>query len=137
MIIRGLTQVNDFIPFTTGVTGVTNHRIHFLKGIFDTKPAHMKILVTGSARLETFRQSGDSLAGRYFRHRLLPFSPAETGVSEMAPFLTRGGFPEPFLAEEAKDADRWRMQYVEGLIRTDILDFEKIQALKSEKVLTI
>ncbi len=99
---------------------------NYLKGVFDTKPEHMRILVTGSARLEVFRQSGDSLAGRYFRHRLLPFSPAEVKSNNMKKFLTQGGFPEPFLADEDSDGDRWRMQYIDGLIRTDILNFEKI-----------
>ncbi len=108
---------------------------NYLKGIYDTKPSAMMILVTGSARLEAFRQQGDSLAGRFFRHRLLPFSPAEVNhVGESVDptfFLTRGGFPEPFLADNAIDADRWRMQYIDGLIRTDILDFERIQDIKA------
>jgi predicted AAA+ superfamily ATPase len=51
---------------------------NYLKGVYDTRPPHMMILVTGSARLEAFRQHGDSLAGRFFRHRLLPVSPAES-----------------------------------------------------------
>jgi hypothetical protein len=108
---------------------------NYLKGIYDTKPAGMMVLVTGSARLETFRQQGDSLAGRFFRHRLLPFSPAEVARmgESVAPedFLSRGGFPEPFLAENDADANRWRMQYIDGLIRTDILDFERIHDFKS------
>jgi len=108
---------------------------NYLKGIYDTKPAKMMILVTGSARLEAFRQQGDSLAGRFFRHRLLPFSPAEAAhVNEPVDptfFLSRGGFPEPFLADSSIDADRWRMQYVDGLIRTDILDFERIHDFKA------
>jgi len=29
------------------------------------------------------------------------------------------------------DANRWRMQYVDGLIRTDILDFERIHDFKA------
>lgn len=108
---------------------------NYLKGVFDTKPEHMTILVTCSARLEAFRQSGDSLAGRYFRHRLLPFSPSEVhrveSVIDLERFLTRGGFPEPFLAQDDIEADRWRMQYIDGLIRTDILDFEKIYNFKA------
>ncbi|MBU0463188.1 MAG: ATP-binding protein [Proteobacteria bacterium] len=108
---------------------------NYLKGVYDTKPAGMMILVTGSARLEAFRQQGDSLAGRFFRHRLLPFSPAESahvGVSvDPTIFLNRGGFPEPFLADNNTDADRWRMQYIDGLIRTDILDFERIHDFKA------
>jgi len=112
---------------------------NYVKGVYDTRPAGMRILVTGSARLEAFREGGDSLAGRFFRHRLLPFSPAEVahvGESvDMPRFLARGGFPEPFLAAEDRDADRWRMQYLDGLIRTDILDFEKIHDFKAIQVI--
>ena len=111
----------------------------FLKGIFDTRPKHLRILVTGSARLETFRQSGDSLAGRYFLHRLLPVSPAEAtavGVNvDLAHFLERGGFPEPFLAEEPADAGRWRSQYINGLVREDILSFENVHELRAISLL--
>lgn len=111
---------------------------NFIKGIFDTKPPQQKILVTGSARLEAFRQSGDSLAGRYFCHRLNPLSVAELPhptESSIDALMFRGGFPEPFLAETDQDADRWRMQYTDGLIRTDILDFERIHALKAMQLL--
>ena len=115
---------------------------NYIKGVYDTKPKDQMILVTGSARLEAFRQHGDSLAGRFFRHRLLPFSPHETGMDhsqiDIQRFLTRGGFPEPFLSDESIDADRWRMQYIDGLIRTDILDFEKIHDFRAiQLVLTL
>lgn len=33
--------------------------------------------------------------------------------------MERGGFPEPCLAEQAEDADRWRRQYFTDLIRED------------------
>ena len=107
---------------------------NYIKGVFDTKPDFQKIIVTGSARMEFLRQTGDSLAGRYFRHRLLPFSLAE--ISDIYPttiekFLERGGFPEPFLADNIADSDRWRMQYIDGLIRTDVLDFEKIHDFRA------
>ncbi len=108
---------------------------NFLKGVYDTKPDHLKILITGSARLEAFRQSGDSLAGRFYRHRLFPFSPSElkavSTIGSLEPLLSRGGFPEPFLAEDEREARRWRMQYIDGLIRQDILDFERIHNLKA------
>ena len=35
----------------------------WLKGVYDGKPASQQLLVTGSARLDTFRQSGESLSG--------------------------------------------------------------------------
>lgn len=106
-----------------------------LKGIFDTRPENLKILVTGSARLDAFRQTGDSLAGRFFAHRLLPFSVSEISPDPLSTdfdrFLERGGFPEPFLSDSKTDALRWRNQYVDGLIRTDVLDFERIHDLKT------
>jgi len=108
---------------------------NYLKGVFDTKPEQMKILVTGSARLSTFKKSGDSLAGRFFSHTLLPFSPSELKDTEFSKnierFMERGGFPEPFLAENINDSNRWRLQYIDGLIRTDILDFEKVHDLRA------
>lgn len=108
---------------------------NYLKGVFDTKSDNLKLLVTGSARLDVFRQAGDSLAGRFFTHRLLPFSISELrkfSISEdIDRFIQRGGFPEPFLADKEIDAKRWRNQYIDGLIRTDVLDFEKVHDLRT------
>jgi len=107
---------------------------NFLKGIYGTKPDHQQILITGSARLEAFRQSGDSLAGRFFRHRLNPLSLAEipdSSANELDLLLERGGFPEPFLSDSLDHANRWRLLYIDGLIRTDILDFEKIHDFRA------
>lgn len=108
---------------------------NYLKGLSDTRPPTMKILVTGSARLETFNQVGDSLAGRFFLHRLLPLSPAELHQTQqpysLDHLLERGGFPEPYLAESNTEANRWRLQYVDSLLRTDVLDFENIQYLRA------
>lgn len=107
---------------------------NYLKGLYDTKPDHLHILVSGSASLEVFSHEGDSLAGRFFRHRLNPFSLAEipdAREEDLDRLMERGGFPEPFLAETEADAHRWRMQYVDGLVRTDILEFEKIRELKA------
>lgn len=51
-----------------------------LKGLFDTNKERMQLLVTGSARLDFFRKSGDSLLGRYFSFRMLPIGlPEVTG----------------------------------------------------------
>lgn len=114
---------------------------NYLKGLYDTKSEDLQILVTGSARLETFRQTGDSLAGRFFSHRLNPFSLAELKAADAVDentverLIDRGGFPEPFLTESIADANRWRLQYIDGLIRTDILDFEKIHDFKTIQLL--
>lgn len=49
----------------------------YLKGVVDIRKPHQRILVTGSARLDTYDHLGESLAGRYFKHRLFPLSLAE------------------------------------------------------------
>jgi predicted AAA+ superfamily ATPase len=107
----------------------------FVKGIFDTRAEGQRIIVTGSARLDFFRQAGDSLAGRFFAHRLFPLSAGELVAADLSPDLDRlmfrGGFPEPFLAEDDAWALRWRNQYIDGLIREDVLDFEKLSDFKS------
>ena len=111
---------------------------NFLKGVYDTKSENFQILVTGSARMDIHRQSGDSLAGRYFLHHLLPFSYKESSKSKnftLDHLIERGGFPEPLLAETSDDANRWRIQYTESLIRYDILDFERIQDMRAIQLL--
>lgn len=112
---------------------------NYLKGVFDTKTEEQSILVTGSARLDIFHEVGDSLAGRYFLHRLLPLSPSEchqmhTGYT-LDRFLERGGFPEPFLAEDNIEADRWRKQYTDSLLREDVLNFENIQHVRTIRLI--
>ena len=107
---------------------------NYLKGVYDTKPGNLKIIVTGSARLDMLRRSGDSMAGRFFTHRLNPLSLVEIpedAEKNLERLLSRGGFPEPYLAETDEEANRWRMQYVDGLIRYDILDFEKVHDFKA------
>lgn len=106
---------------------------NYLKGLYDTKPARLKIIVTGSARLDAFKQAGDSLAGRYFVHHLLPFSIAELEQLkeplDIDKLMTRSGFPEPYFADNDIDAKRWRQEYINSLITIDVLDFEKITNL--------
>jgi uncharacterized protein len=53
---------------------------NILKGFYDTTRDKMHLLVTGSARLGTYRKSGDSLIGRYFSFQMFPLSlPEVTG----------------------------------------------------------
>ncbi|MBI2410764.1 MAG: ATP-binding protein [Candidatus Kerfeldbacteria bacterium] len=112
---------------------------NFLKGVYDTKPEQLHILVTGSARLNTFRQTGDSMAGRFFVHRLLPFSLAELRgtpyANDIDALIQRGGFPEPLLAQTDEEAQRWRKQYTDGLIREDVLDFERVNDIQTMQII--
>ena len=112
----------------------------YLKGVSDTRPANQSILVTGSARMETFRQSGESLAGRYFHHHFYPLSVRELKdqmdpVSALDLLNRLGGFPEPFLSGSEDDAARWRNQYYTDLVREDIFDISRIQEIRAIRFL--
>jgi uncharacterized protein len=119
----------------------------WLKGVYDGRKAGQRILVTGSARLDFLRAGGDSLAGRFFAHRLHPITVAEwcaahpggdadaSAEAALTRILTRGGFPEPMLAEEDADALRWRRQYIDGLVREDVLEFSRLHEVNTMRVL--
>lgn len=107
-----------------------------LKGIYDTEGIRPRLLVTGSARLDVLRKGGDSLAGRYFFHRLYPFSVRElrgqASPQELLDQLMRfGGFPEPFFSQSETSAARWRKLIFERIIRADIMDLEPIRDICS------
>ena len=117
----------------------------WLKGVYDGKADGQRILVIGSARMETFRQGGPSLAGRFHALRLHPISVREwctqaspsfaaTPQQALAHLLARGGFPEPFLAPDAVTADRWRADYFSGLVREDIVEFSRIGELNAMRL---
>jgi predicted AAA+ superfamily ATPase len=112
----------------------------FIKGVYDTRPAGQAILITGSSRMETYRQAGESLAGRYFAYRLDPISvrelqpglPPKEALDRLARF---GGFPEPLLSNSEDEAARWRNQYLTDLVREDILEFSRIQEIRAIRLL--
>src|SRR3990167_4675835 len=84
-----------------------------LKGYFDTDGIPPSILVTGSAKLNTFKRGNDSMAGRYFYHRLLPLSVKElmsTGIdphSALERLRRFGNFPDPFFKASETYSRRW------------------------------
>ena len=60
----------------------------------------MRILVTGSSRLEVYRRGGDSLMGRYFSYRMHPFTVGE---------LCRTAIPAALPNEPSRVTDRdWK-----------------------------
>jgi predicted AAA+ superfamily ATPase len=119
----------------------------FLKGFFDTYADRVRIIVTGSGRMDVYRRGGDSLMGRYFLYRMHPFSVAEVGNKELpdSERITRnprkiapsdfdalwkhGGYPEPFLKRDIRFSRRWQSLRLEQLVREDIRDLTQIQQL--------
>jgi len=118
-----------------------------LKGFFDTHGDQVRILVTGSSRMDVYRRGGDSLMGRYLPYRMHPFSIAETlhvelpdagrivreprkiEATEFDALWTHGGFPEPFLKRDVRFSRRWRSLRFEQLVRHEIRDLTQVQQL--------
>jgi predicted AAA+ superfamily ATPase len=112
----------------------------FLKGLFDHPGRQQRILVTGSARLDYYRFSGDSLQGRYQMLRLHPLSVAELGLktsAELDQLLLLGGFPEPFFGGSEVEARRWSRNYRSLLIREEVTSLERIQDLGRLELLAL
>jgi predicted AAA+ superfamily ATPase len=107
----------------------------WIKGVYDTKPKHQQYLVTGSARLDVYKKGGDSLMGRYHYWRLHPFTMDEF-PNEISPIeayqrlLKIGGFPEPFLSADEREARRWRRERFDRILREDIRDLESIKNIQ-------
>ena len=107
----------------------------WIKGIYDVSHERHSFLVTGSARLDIYRRGGDSLMGRYHYWRLHPFSLDECPVA-IAPedayrrLMTVGGFPEPFLDGDEREAQRWRKERFDRVLREDIRDLEPIRNIQ-------
>lgn len=110
----------------------------FIKGVYDTEGLSPKIIITGSAKLDTFKNVGDSLAGRYFKYRLYPIDLHEAHTElklkpeEAYEILTQcGGFPEPFLKGERDYYKRWYKTHTEIIIKQDIIDLTAVKDIKS------
>jgi uncharacterized protein len=103
-----------------------------VKGLYDKYSPNLKILVTGSARLDFYRFGGDSLQGRYHYLRLHPLSVQELEIktqAELLKLLDLGGFPEPFLSGSKRTAKRWSKSYRQRLIREELVALEKTEDL--------
>jgi len=112
----------------------------WIKGIYDTEGVRPRLMVTGSARLHTFRKGGESLAGRHFYFRLHPLDVKEASqfmepVEALDRILNYGGFPEPFLKASPVFTKRWRRHHLDSIIREDLLDLERVREIKSIEIL--
>ena len=114
----------------------------WLKGIYDVEGLPPALLVTGSARLATFRRTGDSLAGRYFHFRLHPIDVKEAvahaglePAAAVARLLSVGGFPEPFLRASERWYRRWRRTHVDAILREELLALSAVRDIQSLETL--
>ncbi|MCD6185674.1 MAG: ATP-binding protein [Deltaproteobacteria bacterium] len=115
----------------------------WLKGIYDTEGVPPAIIVTGSAKLDSYRKAGDSLAGRFFQFRLHPLDLKEINNSikpknldaELNKLLNIGGFPEPFLDGDLLFYNRWKKSHLDIIIKQDLIDLENVQQITSIEIL--
>lgn len=125
---------------------------NFIKGFFDKYADKVKIIVTGSAKLNVYKAGGDSLMGRYFPYRLHPLSVGEIASplireEDIAPkgraiseedfeaLFNFGGFPEPYLRRKSSFYTRWKRLRQEQLFREDLRDLTRIQEMGQMDVL--
>ena len=129
----------------------------WIKGEYDEHKERLHFLVTGSARMDTYRRGGDSLQGRYHHYRLHPFSLAEAEGENLPPrkiepgaeisiekpsskntlstLMQFGGFPEPFLAQSPRTLRRWQKERFDRFIREDVRDLEAVRELSQIQIL--
>lgn len=124
-----------------------------LKGFFDTYADDVRILVTGSSRMDTYRRGGDSLMGRYFLYRMHPFSvaeiatrdlpdperivrlPAKITEAEFTALWDHGGFPEPFLKRDSRFSRRWQSLRRQQLVREEIRGLAQVNQMDQLEML--
>jgi len=167
------TYKSDYTFFESPLRNISSHGIfpwicfdeihkmpkwkNILKDYYDKYENDCRFIITGSARLDWFRRSGDSLAGRYFLFRLNPLSLSEVAghphleperdesaldfidrkLSRGAPrqdlmdqLLQYSGFPEPFLKADEAFYRRWQRDIVDQLTREDVRDLTRIMAVE-------
>lgn len=123
-----------------------------IKGLYDTYRERARIIVTGSAKLNIYKKSGDSLMGRYFLYRMHPLSvgeiihkkappnsflrsPSPIKPSQIDALLKFGGFPDPFLKKNKKYYNKWQLLRREQLFKEDLREMSRVQDIGLMEVL--
>jgi len=115
----------------------------WLKGIYDKEGIQPSLMVTGSAKLDTYRKVGDSLAGRFFQFRLHPLDLKEISKilkpddiqKELDKLLKIGGFPEPFLNGSERFYKRWKRSHLDIILKQDLIELENVQEITAIETL--
>jgi uncharacterized protein len=125
---------------------------NFLKGLYDSFPHQLHILVTGSARLDVYKKGGDSLMGRYFLYRFHPLTVAEILSPQPQPeeinktpkkiqankfnsLWKFGGYPDPYLKADQRFFNRWKNLRFQQLFQEEIRDLTRIQEIAQLELL--
>ncbi len=125
---------------------------NILKGYYDEWKNNINFVITGSARLDYLRHSGDSLVGRYFLFRMNPLHPHDLTAfildqdSAWHPKVPQipfdlpdksfqdattklyniSGFPEPVRVGTRAFYERWKNNHISLITSEDIRDLSRI-----------
>ena len=133
---------------------------NYLKGIYDQFAGEYQFLVTGSGRLEFSRKAGDSLAGRFLKFHIFPFTLAELSSRRrtLKDFMSNplegfddapagetartfkslwelSGFPEPFIKGKKSFWSTWSAAYGQQIVRDDLRTVADIRNLDTVETL--
>lgn len=126
---------------------------NFLKGFYDLYKDDLKIIVTGSAKLNIYKKGGDSLMGRYFLYRMHPLTVSEIQVrdtnfeilkssnpfssEEMNRLLEFGGFPAPYIRANRQFFNQWQKLRKEQFFKEDIRELSRIYDIAQMEVMAM
>ncbi len=160
--------VSGNLPSTQNREWIVFDEIHkyphwkdILKGYYDEWKEFIEFIITGSARLDYFRRSGDSLVGRYFLFKMNPLHPNDlTGVtldrdtawtpniledpfhepnqsfSEATDHLYHlSGFPEPASVGTKEFYQRWKNNHISLITTEDVRDLSRIENIQKLQTL--
>jgi len=133
---------------------------NYLKGIYDQFAGEYQFFVTGSGRLEFSRKAGDSLAGRFLKFHIFPFTLSELSSRRRAlkDFMSNpledfddapagetaqtfkslwelSGFPEPFVKGKKTFWSTWSAAYGQQIVRDDLRTVADIRSLDTVEIL--
>jgi len=115
----------------------------WLKGVYDKEGRNPPIVVTGSARIDSYKKVGDSLAGRYFHYRVHPLDVREIVSIDknqnpqevVQRLLNLSGFPEPYLEGTQEFYNLWKKTHLDIILRQDLIDLEAVSNIKQIELL--
>lgn len=134
---------------------------NILKGHYDELKNSLKFVITGSARLDYFRSSGDSLVGRYFLSKMNPLHPndlthfalnrdeawnpkeshltfdvADKSFRDATTYLYElTGFPEPVIVGTKNFYERWKNNHISLITGEDVRDLSRIENIQKLQTL--
>lgn len=134
---------------------------NILKGYYDEWKNSLNFTVIGSARLDYFRQSGDSLVGRYFLFKMNPLHPHDltgfvldrdsvwhpkrtvilfpepdkTFQEATTKLFDLNGFPEPMKVGTKDFYERWKNNHISLITTEDIRDLTQISQIQKLQTL--